>query len=335
MPAYNTNLMWGPASVGWRVPQVTTANDYHLDDADDSIATAFIVPKDGTIDRIGCYVRALVGNPPEYNVGLMVVTNATGFPDTTTNYGGSATEGYDFAATGWVWITLTTPAVVAAGDYVAACVWPGVVAPDGGNYVAVEWYDGAGGGWQADMRYWLYAAAWSGSYGWAVAAMYDDGEVAIPAIVGNTYATIHTGTAPDEIGCRFTVPFNCTCVGASVGINPAANADFDVCLYDAADVLLGSNAVDVSERQANSYYTHVVQWDAVNLTAGATYRVTILPTTANNGYALAFTLNELASRYWWPEGRRWQQTERTDAGAWTDTPLKLAMLALNLTSITA
>jgi hypothetical protein len=79
-----------------------------------------------------------------------------------------------------------------------------------------------------------------------------------------------------------------------------------------------------------------VRWDEILLHANQTYRLVVKPTSASNGvkpFGLVCA-DATALQYAVPEGSRWQLTERTDAGAWTDTSAEILMMALIISDIT-
>lgn len=80
------------------------------------LARGFMIPKSGTIDKIGVLAVDRYGTGGTYNVGIMS-PDANGRPSTTTCYGGSALKSWTPAARGFTWITLDTPATATIGDY--------------------------------------------------------------------------------------------------------------------------------------------------------------------------------------------------------------------------
>ena len=323
------NLLWGPVTgqpVGYSPASMS------LNDADNSVAMVLSVPRDGTIDKIGVNVTTLTGNPPAYNVGLVTVDTG-GYP-TTTAYGGGAITENDFTGTGWTWVTLGTAAVGTAGDIVAARVWPNLTAgtPNASNYAAVSRYP-TPGQWKHPQTFY-YTTGWLRYTALSVGIMYSDGSICLPSITSG-HVSYDTGSDPDEIGVLFQVPFACVCVGAVIYIMPeAAAADFTITLYNAANDVLATITADQSQtlQSSTSPLLLPVYWDAVTLAADTDYRLTVLPTSTSNVSLSVVTVNEVASRSWWPEGARWQQTGRTDAGAWTETTTKLPMLGVILSS---
>ena len=336
-------MLLGPAAVA---DFVDTWATHDLNDADNAIALVFHVPKNGTLNRVGIYIAAITGNPPAYNVAFVTVSSA-GAP-TTTLYGGSAIESYDFTATGWVWITLATPATATKGDLVAVHIWPGATIPDGTNYISTRLtqipYEGSG----SIPRQTRYTTSWLNTYGWVstMVARYSDGEIAagIGLITGLYSEYIHVDTSPDEIGCAFTVPYNVTCDGARLAHENSGSATvWEVRLYD-SDGSTVLRQVSVTDMDQVINYSPSLNYDAmwapVNLVSGQTYRLTIRPTGTGVTRALAlgqFTFDTTDAellRALLPEGARWQRTERTDLGTWTQTATKAPYMGIWITDIT-
>lgn len=332
MANYEGRFVWGPIA---SIPMSDAAElTFALDSATRSVAQLFRAPKDGIINKVGVYVSAITGDPPPYNVGLEGVSDGSGdggYPSGVA-FGGSALKSYDFTATGWIWVTLDTPAAVSAGDLVAARVKPGGVAPDGDNKVTVVYIYGRPLQMRRAMIY--SVASWTAYSGHNMGAMYDDGTIAMPAITGVSY-TFNTGSTPDEVGCLLQLPFAAQCVGALAYIYAAGyGRDFTLKLYDAAGAVLTSLAFDISKEWSIGRSLWLAAWDPVSLSALTDYRLTVLPTTEFDITLAVVTVNEVASREAFMEGIRWWQTSRVDAGDWTEDTLKLPMLALLLSRIT-
>ena len=328
-----SRVLWGPGATPFSPTGGGVMTSTSLNDADNSIAAILAIPRTGEINRVGFNASGVTGNPPAYNVGLVTV-DTSGNP-TTTAYGGSASTTHDFTATGWVWVTLATPANGVAGDIVAVRVWPTATAPNASNYAAIRRSYTIPG----DPRlphFGAYTTAWTLGTGFGAAAMYTAGDVVLPAIASIGSGSYDVDSTPDEIGCLFSLPVNAMCVGMG-GIHAAGVAadDFAVNLY-ASDGSTKLATVSVDTSQVNGLAAQSAVWYpcvALPLQAGLGYRLTYAPSTAADLQLAEFTVNEVASREWFPEGARWQRTERTDAGAWTETPTRLPMLFLVLSHI--
>lgn len=322
-------ILWGPAAIGPLNAATSAYSGQALSDADNAVAWAFNVPKDGSITEVGYLVTARTGTNPAYNVGI--VTLGTAGEATTSAYGGSAITASTPTGTGWVWVTLSTPATANAGDWAAVHIYPSGTAPDASNNVAVEYIGIADGG--IGMRYttgWAYEDA-----GNAMAVKYSGGEIYGYALSTNTgFLQTNTGTTPDETGCKFQLPATMACTGARVCYPRSGLAGaFDVILYSAADAVLASASVTDKDFADNSDYANVF-WDSVSLSAATDYRLIVKPTSASNVYMVKWTFESATARAYLPEGASWQWTERTDAGAWTDTATAITPIGLWVSDIT-
>lgn len=327
-------LLWGPGVVGV-VPYGAALDPVYLNAATNAAAWAVCLPKDGTITDVGFYVSGTAGTVPTYNVGL-VTLDSSGRP-TTTAYGGSAITSYTPSSTGWKWVTLSTGATAAAGDFAAVHIYPGGTAPTGGNYIAVTVNPVGNIGTTMYYQYGSWSAYAAG--GGPFAVKYSDGAVYGFALSSNTaHVQIRSNTTPDEVGCKFTVPADLTCNGVRFYAFTSywgSAAAFDAVLYDGSNNVVASTSVSDKDF-ADDKGTIDVHWDAANLTKDATYRVVIKPTVASNGdiYMAKWSLESTAAVAAMPCGDAWQWTQRTDAGSWTDTNTALCPMALWVSDIT-
>lgn len=326
------NKRWGPSANRIMLAGVGAAlSGQSLNDADNSLAGLFCLPKAGTINKIGFYIISENGTSPAYKVGLVTI-DSSGNP-TGTAYGGSAIETPTFTAAGWTWVTLATPATAVAGEFAGVRIWPHTSAPDGTNYIRLAYtiMDQIG-----HLGVSLYLVSWAKSAGGSLFAIqYDDGTIFGNALTSvSPYSTINTGTTPDEIGGKFRVPIPMTVYGVTFITNEiyiGSAAAFTIKLYDAADNVLSSSTVSDKDfvNQTGRYHLSIY-FAPVDLTPNTTYRVTILPTVGTNGNIPVawWAFESIAAKNTYAEGADWQKTERTDAGAWTDTELALPGLAL-------
>lgn len=334
MTTYTGNTLWGPLAGLSLRPQ--TAATFSMDDADNSIAAVFSVPADVTLAKIGAYVT-VTGNPPAYQAAFVTV-DTSGNP-TTTAYGSCVATEYDFTTTGWHWITLGTAAAGTAGDVIAARLWPSSAGTaDASNYVQVRLYNTNG---YSDMLPHSVtgissALPFDPASALSLGVMDSGGTVHLPAISDYTY-DYDADSTPDEVGALFSLPFDATCNGAAIAIYPeTADSNFTIKLYSGATEL-ASVAMDASQLKAQGGYRVLrVYWDAVEMTMGSSYRLSVLATGTgvNDIVVPVATVNEAASREWFTEGARWQYTARADGGSWTESTTKLPMLGLLLSSYT-
>ncbi len=133
---------------------------------------------------------------------------------------------------------------------------------------------------------------------------------------------VNTGTTPDEVGLLFSPVLTCRCTGWWAHLGVAASAAYEVRLLNASDTVLASTTMSASYTTNAGGRLYSACWDNVadglTLTAGTTYRVVILPTTANTVTCYRFTAynNAFFDSLGLPGA---QETTRVNAGAWTDT----------------
>lgn len=332
-------LVWGPGSTF--AVHASSITGLSLTSAGfKASANRFIVPKSGTLNRVGLYVRTLTGSPSAYRVGILQL-NSSGNPNYVP-YGGSSVESFSPTGTGWYWVSLGTPATAVQGDNVAAMVFipTGTAGTwDTSNRMSVHGILSTVGETVNPTHDTLSGSTWSPDINGGIVgtmAEYSDSEQATPAIT-NIYESFQSDTTPDEIGAKFTVPFACTCSGCEVAVMSTTTAcDYTIKLYDGAGTLLRSVTIDTSlSGGTTAGQKQRVYWTTpIDLAADTTYRLTVVGSSASVDVTIgvAACVNSYAKN-WWPEGSRWDYTSRTDGGSFTDNTLKLPMMALVLTHI--
>lgn len=172
-----------------------------------------------------------------------------------------------------------------------------------------------------------------------MAIRYDDGFVYGNALTTSTvHVQLRSDSTPDEAGCRFRLPVGMTAIGLRVGLDTSwgATATADVVLYDDSDTVLASTSIGDKDYVDDADYVDV-WFDAVNLVAGAYYRLVVKATTSGvggNTFLQRYQFNGTAERDSWPPGDgNWVYTSRTDAGAWTEVDTDLCYIALWVSAI--
>lgn len=148
-----------------------------------------------------------------------------------------------------------------------------------------------------------------------------------------TDSTFNTGSTPDEVALRFTVPFSCKVAGAwmaaAVG---AAGRDFSVVLYEGTSAL-ATVAIDGDYASASTGTIFTVLFAEQTLSPGTVYYLAIKPGTASNNTAYSYTVNTADHFQAAPGGTEWQYASRTDAGAWSATATKRLIAGLLISSL--
>lgn len=150
-----------------------------------------------------------------------------------------------------------------------------------------------------------------------------------------TSNAINTGTTPDEIAQKISLPFACKCDGAVVRVGVASSADYTIRLYDSdGSTVLASQTVDFNEVGGVSLRLLKASWPEVSLAADTGYRLSCLPTTANNATVWSMDVAAASHMVCVSGGTGVCYSQRTDAGAWTDTATRrLIGFGLRISSI--
>lgn len=166
------------------------------------------------------------------------------------------------------------------------------------------------------------SGVWSVSTGAPpVALLYDDGTYAVIAPHWYPYLALNSavygnGSTPDERGLRFIPPVTARLTG--VWIRGLLQNATDIVLYDGSSSVLASVTLD-TDQDGENYW---VPFPATTLTGGSTYRISVKPTSASTVTLYDFDVSTNALLACVEGGVDWYYTQRTDAGAWTDTNTK-------------
>lgn len=297
-------------------------------------AFIFRVPRTGTIKTVTFGSGPTVSTPGNVEVSLQDVDLATGLPDSTKDQYRvvNVTGASSLFKTG----TLTTTGAdgggqrsVTKGDWLAVVFTPesGIAAQLAGSRNAPA----NGSSYIAS-----YSAGWSkGSttVGVALALEYDDGyfeslELDPAQIASVSY---NTGSTPDERALYFIPDVALRIGGARVMVD--GDNDFDVILYDASNNVLASVSVDKDTRGDTAGEPYIVLFASdVTLTAGATYRLCVKPTTGSS-IALIYYVFRASTEVAQVIGMSAQMSTRTDAGAWSQTSTQLPAIALLINGV--
>lgn len=233
----------------------------------------------------------------------------------------------------WRWDTLTSPAAVTAGQLIAfkllyqsgtsvrTSVWSRLSVP----HMAKPYRVAQIGAADPDPR------------GVICAIKYDDNTVPFCGLFPTTSTTftvsIDESGTPDEVGAKFTLAFKCTVAGIGVRAGTAARV-FDLNLYDASNNVLASlTGIDTDQQGDINQMGMYLFATPVTLDPG-TYRATVSPKSGASSIVLnKIALDAAATREAWPWGLNGMWTERTNAGAWTDTDTAVPILDLFLSQI--
>lgn len=164
---------------------------------------------------------------------------------------------------------------------------------------------------------------------------YTTGEVALQTGLphaNSSNLTMSTTTTPDEVGIKFTVPFNCRSTGFSIRSgNGAGFKASDVVLYDSSNNVVASatlNSHFIKGLAADFPYRQY--WSStVDLKKGRTYRLVLKPTTSTSWTTALVKLSTFSATPASFSAISYAYTQRTDAGSWSDdTDSAVAMTAI-------
>lgn len=309
---------------------ISPAN-FSLDGSGDKIAFIFQAEEAATITHLGVRLGTKTGNPPTYKISFQGVDASTGTADGTV-LGGASPASATFDPTAWTagtfnWVALANSYAVTRGQNLAIVVEYDTVAGetiDGSNYASFSYRNANinGRGWTYD------GATWTGSstngphgyksstkaYGWPCQT--SDGAV----------TTFENDRTPDEVGMKITVPAAVCATYKIAGLMvqsrmTTANTSMDIVLYDTdGTTVLQSVTLDSEMTPTNTHYVYFDEATLSTLNAGSAYRLVIKANDAvSSNYYYYMDFPDAISAECADFGGNVVWTERTDAGAWTDT----------------
>lgn len=314
--------------------------DLLIDATAEKAAMIFSIEKAGTIDKIGIWLGACSLNAASSIRFSLQTVGADGLPTGTffgaNSYGDVAGSGITQNAWNTVDITNCTIASGDIGKLIALVVeYATFTASDS---LVVRSLDSGG-------RFGCpYAAAYIGTPAWATytrmpccvleyaGAVYYEHEAVAP-INGVNALTFKSDSTPDEIGNLITLPYGARVVGAWVWQSQPANT-YSICLYS-GDTELASITVDPDEHVIYSLQPLYRMFSSAITLAAGSYRIVLKPlnTTSNNCRPYEYEVASAALMAAMPFGTNVIKTERTDAGAWTDTNTKRVSIGLLIDGI--
>ena len=319
--------------------QATVSYQAFLMDASaEKVAVVFRAPKAGTLARIG-FRTGTVTTGDTLKVSFQDVSTADGNPDGTPDQFRTQAVG-DGDDNVWFRSGLVTSdgtnggtlRTVVRGELVAAVIeFDSFVA---GNLniasTALLASDTLGGSYLTH-----FTAAWAKSraVSAAVAVEYDDGSFGyipntLPAVT-KTSTNFNSGSTPDEVALKFSHPVPLRVNG--FWFASAVSGDFDVILYDSDGTT--ALATFTGDKDVSTPSTAAALFAApfsasVSLLANTFYRIALRPSTVTNCSRIDFTVNAAAVLDQMSGGQNFHYSERTNAGAWTDTTTKRPLLGV-------
>jgi len=288
----------------------------------------FQVPKTGNINKVHFTIFGITTNQT-LKLSLQTVDTSTGKP-TGTLYGGSATQTLTPTKNVTNTVPFSTPAAATAGDFVA---------------FVIEWDSTSG---SLTLAYYLrnpsmpcYYKFTSGAWGSVNAGLpnmqceYDDGTTPhhgnLPVFT-NSSASFHSGSATDERGIKFQIPFPARASGVWIVFSySSGSANFDLVLYDASSNVLTSISLNASIIHNSGELTRFFWPTKINISANTVYRLSIKPTQSSQTITMPYwSFTDSARRAMFPGASTVYETHRVDLGSWTDDQTILPVMGLIL-----
>lgn len=285
------------------------------------------MPAAGTIDTIR-WRTAAVTSAADVRVRLETVSG--GFPTGTlvaAGAEGSVASAALASATTYE-TTIGTPPTMAAGDLVAVVFDSPTGSPNWSqvNSASTDFVSGQLTNIPKMATY--NGTSWSKLSGIPIGGVKVSGAYLAGLTVVDQFATtsFNSGSTPDERGIVVAMPFTCRAVGLYMASIIADADPMDLVLYDDADTVLGTCTV------SGGKYANTTAWPfdsgaGIQMDAGATYRVTCKPTSGSSINILSVNPGTAALAAIMG-GNGAKHTERTNAGAWTDTDYKRTLVGI-------
>lgn len=289
-----------------------------LDADTEGFAAVLRVGKAGDLAKLGFEIIGFT-TAGDFDLRLETV-GADGLP-TGTLLGTNSNIVVTISAAGYVLGMLTTKVTVTEGQLIAAVIragTPGSIVV-GGHYSNNAIKAGFPYALQDTTGSWVKTLEEIVNVG----LEYDDGSYdavfGVCPIVSFSNINVRSDTSPDELGFKFELPWDCEIIEAALFID--LDQDCDFVIYDSADVVKFTVALDKDVRSATFREMYVVRLTSrLTILKDSVYRCAIKPTTTTpNVNVHTFTVNTAAMMDAHDLGQKLIRTERTNAGAWTDT----------------
>lgn len=309
---------------------------YTLDATGEKAAFVLAAPKTGSIRKLSFRTNT-VTTPTDTDLRLESVSATTGNPSGTlfgTNTNVTVASA-SITANSWITGTLTADASVTKGELVAI-----VIAPSGSpNYtVAIASVINLAERLPYPA---LYTTSWaknSASAGCVCAFEYSDGSYAFtpwvfPYSAFTTHSSISTSSTPDEIALKFKMAAPVRVCGAWLLADLDGNAD--IVLYDSdGSTALQTVSLDKDQRAVTSAGMLYITFPASqSLSANTYYRLAYKPSTVTGGAVYSGDVASAAIFDQMEGGQNFHYSQRTDAGAWSDTTTRRPFMGLILDGI--
>lgn len=323
--------------------------NFTLDASTDKVEVIMQMPVADTLTKLAFRYGARTGTPPTYR-GILQGVDGSGNSDGTDIGGGSPTSVNFTPPADATWngttreLTFTNPIAVTRGQMVSAVIEYSSGTVDGSNCSSFTTDHGEA----SLLPYVIQNNAGTRSRRTNIppfALVGNNGVYGYP-VFGHTSVTVHDGTTPDEVGILFTLPAGWGATYQLAGVNwpvrfGTASQTVRMTLYD-TDGTTVLQQIDIdSDLTPNAAFiggNKELFFDEVTLSTlnfGSAYRLSITVTAASGGVIIpCFDFPSSDYLQTLPLGTNAYWTQRTNAGAWTDTNTRMPQIGLILADIT-
>lgn len=324
-----------------------------FNDTGDSLELFLEMPESATLTQLCLgYNARSAGDPPSHTVSLQGINTSTGRADGTIKSSTNATCTLDPPATG-AWdgtaqcCTMTSSYAATRGERLAVVLTcpSGCAAGTAGSWM----YQQSGNG---NALYFPYSVSIDGGSAtkrprFPIGALKSASRTYGNLPISNSLTTYNSDSTPDEKALKFTISSSfCSTIklrGVIIaGRVPITATTASIKLYDTDGTsVLSTIAVNGDENAAvgtgnDRKYLRRIFPDSVTLTCGSTYRIGYLAGNTTSAISLPSynysSTNDMADVAFTSD---WSYSERTDAGAWTDTTTRQPFMSLIVEDWTA
>jgi hypothetical protein len=325
-----------PPQIGAAAPAFATAGT--IDANTEKHAFVFQVPKTGTLDKAEFRLGAVTfGGSSALRVSFQDVSATDGNPDGTQDQYRDMTS---LSANAWNAPGLMTAdgtdggakRSVTKGDILSLVMeYQTFTAADSIIFSGIS----TGSVIESPLNFPycdLFTASWAKTHMLPTFALkYDDGAYHAPPccmpISALNSTAFASNSTPDERGLLFQLPFPASLEG--IYFRSDLDNDGELVIYNSAHSAQRTVSLDKDIRSSagGQWFTRIFS-SPLDLSANTDYRAVIKPTTTSN--LSTYDWDSAVSLANYIGGSTWQYTERTDAGAWTDTATKRPWMGLIL-----
>lgn len=292
-----------------------------MDAAGEMVAMAVQIPKTGNIAKFHARIATVTSS--QSLTGSVQSLDASGLPDGTPIQSGTHAVP---ASNTWATFDFGTDYAATKGQFKAFVIaWTGTA----GNLNIAA--DNATLTLRAANNYpLLFTASWAKQARTPIVILeYDDGSFAhLPGAVPGVTTNVdyNTGSTPDEAALRFSLPIPMTVSGIMYA--GRMNGDVDLVLYSGTTALATCSIdKDFNVGTGDGVFMGLFETPQA-LTASTVYRAAVKPSTATSVRLFYF---DASSNNWLDQydgGKECYWSQRTDAGAWSDTTTRRPQIGL-------